>query len=111
MLFQNYGLKPFELLKHKGIVTLETSGKNKDCWVIKQEHEDDKIIVRSDGTATYIAKDIPYAAWKLGILEDPFFYYKFEHQWDNSTLWATTLNLHAASIIIHSLIRQKLLSL
>jgi arginyl-tRNA synthetase len=85
-------IKAFELLKHKGIVTLETSGKNKDCWVIKQEHEDDKIIIRSDGTATYIAKDIPYAAWKLGILEDPFLYYKFKHQWDNSTLWATTLN-------------------
>ena len=49
-------IKAFELLKHKGIVTLETSGKNKDCWVIKQEHEDDKIIIRSDGTATYIAE-------------------------------------------------------
>jgi arginyl-tRNA synthetase len=84
-------IKSFELLKSKGIVTLETTGKNKGCWVIKQEQEDDKIIVRSDGTTTYIAKDIPYAAWKLGIVEDPFFYYKFVEQWDNSTLWATTL--------------------
>jgi arginyl-tRNA synthetase len=84
-------IKSFELLKSKGIVTLETTGKNKGCWVIKQEQEEDKIIVRSDRTATYIAKDIPYAAWKLGIVEDPFFYYKFVDQWDNSTLWATTL--------------------
>jgi arginyl-tRNA synthetase len=87
----NLWIKSFELLKSKGIVTLETSGKNKGCWVIKQEQEDDKVLIRSDGTATYIAKDIPYAAWKLGIVKDPFFYYKFVDQWDNSALWATTL--------------------
>ena len=34
--------------------------------------EEDKVIVRSNGTATYIAKDIPYAAWKLGLVDDPF---------------------------------------
>lgn len=84
-------IKTFELLKNKGIATLETKGKNKGCWIIKQEHEDDKIIIRSDGTITYIAKDIPYAAWKIGIVEDSFMYYKFADQWDSSTLWATTL--------------------
>jgi arginyl-tRNA synthetase len=48
-------------------------------------------LVRSDGTATYIAKDIPYAAWKLGIVEDPFDYQKYAKQWDGSTLYATIL--------------------
>ncbi|MDQ4056488.1 MAG: DALR anticodon-binding domain-containing protein, partial [Thermoproteota archaeon] len=47
--------------------------------------------------ATYIAKDIPYAAWKLGLVEDPFFYYKFADQWDESVLWATTLKFDAGN--------------
>jgi arginyl-tRNA synthetase len=53
---------------------------------------DEKVIVRSDHTTTYIAKDIPYAAWKLGLVEDPFDYHKFSDQWDNTSLWATTLD-------------------
>ena len=89
--------KTFEMLKEKGIATLQTEGKNKYCWVIKLENEEEKVIVRSDGTATYIAKDIPYAAWKLGLVEDPFFYYKFADQWDESILWATTLNPNAGN--------------
>jgi arginyl-tRNA synthetase len=89
--------KTFEMLKEKRIVTLQTEGKNKNCWVIRPENEEEKVIVRSDGTATYIAKDIPYAAWKLGLVEDPFFYYKFADQWDESVLWATTLKFDAGS--------------
>jgi arginyl-tRNA synthetase len=84
--------KSFEMLKENRIVTLQAQGKNKNCWVIKQDNEEEKVIVRSDGTATYIAKDIPYAAWKLGLVEDPFFYYKFTVQWDGSILWSTTLD-------------------
>jgi arginyl-tRNA synthetase len=82
----------FESLKRKGIATLQTDGKNKGCWIINTNHEDYKILVRSDGTATYIAKDIPYAAWKLGIICDPFYYCKFAEQWDGSIVWATTLD-------------------
>ena len=84
--------KSFEMLKENGIATLQMQGKNKYCWVIRPDNEDEKVIVRSDGTATYIAKDIPYAAWKLGLVDDPFLYYKFADQWDGSILWATTLN-------------------
>ena len=84
--------KSFKMLKENRILTLQTQGKNKNCWVIKQDNEEEKVIVRSDGTATYIAKDIPYAAWKLGLVEDPFFYYKFTVQWDGSILWSTTLD-------------------
>jgi arginyl-tRNA synthetase len=90
--------KTFEMLKEKGIATLQTEGKNKYCWVIKLENEEEKVIVRSDGTATYIAKDIPYAAWKLGLVKDPFFYHKFADQWDESILWATTLNPNAGNL-------------
>jgi arginyl-tRNA synthetase len=85
--------KAFELLKSNGIAKYETEGKNKGCWVIKgkEKEEEDKVLVRSDGTATYIAKDIPYAAWKLGLVEDPFYYLEYTKQWDGSTLYATTL--------------------
>ena len=89
--------KSFEMLKENCIATLQTQGKNKNCWVIPQDNEEEKVIVRSDGTVTYIAKDIPYAAWKLGLVEDPFFYYKFADQWDGSILWATTLDPKASS--------------
>ena len=41
------------------------------------EFSADKVIVRSDGTATYVAKDIPYAAWKLGLVGDPFAYEEY----------------------------------
>jgi len=85
--------KAFELLKSNGIAKYETEGKNKGCWVIegKEKEDEDKVLIRSDGTATYIAKDIPYAAWKLGLVEDPFYYQEYTKQWDGSTLYATTL--------------------
>ncbi len=83
--------KAFELLKKNGIARLEEEGKNKGCWVIEAKDEEDKVLVRSDGTATYIAKDIPYAAWKLGLVDDPFSYREFIDQWDGSTLYATAL--------------------
>ena len=55
------------------------------------ENEDDKIIVRSNGAATYVAKDIPYAAWKLGALTDPFNYAEYTTQPNGRTLYETTL--------------------
>lgn len=83
----------FEKMKEMNVVKLEHEGKNANCWVIKGEkNEDDKVLVRSNGTATYIAKDIPYAAWKLGLLQDPFNYEKYVIQDNGSILWQTTLN-------------------
>lgn len=84
--------RAFELLKKNNIARFETEGKNKGCWVIEAQGEEDKVIVRSDGTATYIAKDIPYAAWKLGLVPDPFSYIEYQKQWDGSTLYRTTLD-------------------
>ena len=82
----------FEKLKEMKIIELEKEGKNIDCWVIRGKgKDDDKILVRSNGTATYIAKDIPYAAWKLGVLDDPFNYKKYKQNQPNRTLWQTTL--------------------
>ncbi len=84
--------KIFEKLKEMKILEFETEGKNKDCWVIRGKgKEEDKVVVRSNGTATYIAKDIPYAAFKLGLLDDPFNYKKYDQNQPNRTLWQTTL--------------------
>ena len=80
----------FERMRSMGIIELEKEGKNAGCWVIKAESDDDKVLVRSNGTATYIAKDIPYAAWKLGILDDPFYYKQYSIQRDGRILWETT---------------------
>ena len=82
----------FEKMKSMGITELEQEGKNAGCWVIKAGSEEDKVLVRSNGTATYIAKDIPYAAWKLGILEDPFYYKHYAVQKTGRVLWQTTLD-------------------
>lgn len=82
----------FEKMKSMNIIELEKEGKNAGCWIIKGESEDDKVLVRSNGIATYIAKDIPYAVWKLGILDDPFFYKQYAVQKNNRILWETTLD-------------------
>jgi arginyl-tRNA synthetase len=49
-----------------------------------------KIIVRSNGTVTYVGKDIAYQLWKFGLLGKDFHYRKWPHPPDNRTLWATT---------------------
>lgn len=89
----------FEKLKKTGEVYLEEGGPNKGCWVIKlSELEEfknmespDKILVRSDGTLTYTAKDIAYHFWKFGILGKDFKYKKFIVQPDGSVLMTTSI--------------------
>ena len=89
----------FARLKDMSLIDLEDSGKNAGCWVIRGGGgEDDKVLVRSNGTATYVAKDIPYAAWKLGLLDDPFSYEEYEAEQPagpggvRRTLWRTRLD-------------------
>jgi len=84
--------KIFEKLKSDNQIKFEDSGDNAGCWVIPAEGEDDKILVRSNGVATYIAKDIPYAAWKLGLVDDPFSYKIHSTQKNSQTLYETTLD-------------------
>ncbi|HME18986.1 MAG TPA: arginine--tRNA ligase, partial [Nitrososphaerales archaeon] len=82
----------FETMKKRGDVRLETEGENKGCWVIPDpETGEQKVVVRSDGTVVYVAKDIPYAAWKLGIVDDPFGYEVYpEAQPGGVRLYTTT---------------------
>lgn len=82
--------KTFGRLKDTGIATLAESGDNAGCWVIGE-----KVLVRSNGTATYMAKDIPYAAWKMGLIEDPFGYEIYGIQPSGTTLYKSILKENA----------------
>jgi arginyl-tRNA synthetase len=74
------------------VAVLETEGENAGCWVIKDPTlGEEKVLVRSDGTVLYVAKDIPYAAWKLGLIKDPFDYAIYAEQPGGPTLWTTTV--------------------
>lgn len=71
----------FKQLREKNAIFLETEGKNKGCWIMQLDaegHDDDKIIVRSNGTVTYVGKDIAYQLWKLGLLDQDFKYKVFD---------------------------------
>ena len=72
----------FELLKERKAIYFETEGKNSGCWVMPasafrgddEANEDSKVIVRSNGTVTYVGKDIAYQLWKFGLLGKDFHY-------------------------------------
>ncbi len=80
----------FELLKERKAIYLETEGKNAGCWVMPGLSEEGKVIVRSDGTVTYVGKDIAYQLWKFGLLGKDFFYRPFHTYEDGRVLWVTT---------------------
>ena len=100
----------FEKLKASGAIQLATSGKNTGCWIMPwgkevkegkeiadstssastDEEDQSKIIVRSNGTVTYVGKDIAYQLWKFGLLGKDFHYCKWPNPPDGKELWATT---------------------
>ena len=72
----------FEQLKARNAIFFENEGKNKGCWVMRidtEGYDDDKIIVRSNGTVTYVGKDIAYQLWKFGLLKQDFHYRHLNH--------------------------------
>jgi arginyl-tRNA synthetase len=98
----------FEQLKQKGVLYLEREGKNAGCWVMRRAgtegrtdgadgtdapdgarggpDEDAKVIVRSNGTVTYVGKDIAYHLWKFGLLGRDFEYRRF-FEYPDHTCW------------------------
>ena len=101
----------FEQLKARGAVFLQTEGRLKGCWVMpieeegsaptdpaspaaeaekgEEDEQSEKVIVRSNGTVTYVGKDIANQFWKFGLLGKDFNYRVFEYR-DGKPLWATT---------------------
>ncbi len=97
--------RAFEVLKELKAVFLQTEGRLAGCWVMPIDEapsapgeageEDDpeqreKVIVRSNGTVTYVGKDMAYQFWKSGILGRDFQYRRFASRMDGGVLWATT---------------------
>jgi arginyl-tRNA synthetase len=103
----------FAKLKNAGTIELATSGKMAGCWIMRAEKEEktevaernspedtgktdhdenmqDKIIVRSNGTVTYVGKDIAYQLWKFGLLGKDFHYKRWMDAPAGETVWTTT---------------------
>jgi arginyl-tRNA synthetase len=105
----------FQMLKSSGAIVYASTGKNSGCWIMPWNHggtpdsaissgetpgnetpeetdPDDqaKIIVRSNGTVTYVGKDIAYQLWKFGLLGKDFHYWQWPQPPNNKVVWATT---------------------
>jgi arginyl-tRNA synthetase len=48
------------------------------------------VIVRSNGTVTYVGKDIAYQLWKFGLLGKDFYYKPWSSYPDGRQVWVTT---------------------
>jgi arginyl-tRNA synthetase len=103
----------FAMLKERGAIRLAESGKNAGCWVMPlaagdgavaatetllseggepvDEDANSKVIVRSNGTVTYVAKDIAYHLWKFGLLHRDFHYAPFYRHPDGHEAWTTAM--------------------
>ncbi|HKD44122.1 MAG TPA: DALR anticodon-binding domain-containing protein, partial [Candidatus Angelobacter sp.] len=129
----------FEKLKASGVLTFETEGKNKGCWIMRRAgtaksltaeaaenakkdkkndavegedvlevvplqsgmdlrpdsstiaEEDQKVIVRSNGTVGYVGKDIAYHMWKFGVLGKDFGYKEFYRYPNQHQCWISTV--------------------
>ncbi|MFZ1007766.1 MAG: arginine--tRNA ligase [Candidatus Sulfotelmatobacter sp.] len=108
----------FTTLKDAGVLSFENDGKNKGCWVMRRagtasthgaadassatlgdeqpvgqiSEEDQKVIVRSNGTVGYVGKDIAYHMWKFGLLGRDFGYRKFYRYPNQHECWISTVD-------------------
>jgi arginyl-tRNA synthetase len=128
----------FTQLKEAGVLTYESEGKNKGCWIMRRagteraasapgaadagkktngseafdgddrmveippaegadsnqsgiSEEDQKVIVRSNGTVGYVGKDIAYHMWKFGLLGRDFGYRKFYRYPNRHECWISAM--------------------
>jgi arginyl-tRNA synthetase len=107
----------FEQMKARGAIRLEAAGKNTGCWVMDWRQGESaeaagadvdaapdaggdagsaapgdaaKVIVRSNGTVTYVGKDIAYQLWKFGLLGRDFQYRRRQPVDGQTSPWITT---------------------
>jgi arginyl-tRNA synthetase len=95
----------FALLQERGAIHLASSGKNAGCWVMRTDStgqprqagegetgtgdDEAKIIVRSNGTVTYVGKDLAYLLWKVGLLGKDFSWHKFHTHPSGHQVWVS----------------------
>ena len=89
--------RAFDLLKKRKAIEQVRTGDRRGCWVMALEgaqfadlKEAEKIIVRSNGTVTYVGKDIAYQLWKFGLLDADFDYEPFRREPDGHVVWTST---------------------
>ena len=94
--------RTFEMLRKRGVVEKSETEPTKGCWILpfgegevqteEGQHTSDKVLVKSDGSATYTGKDIAYQLWKFGLADDPqmgvqFHFVPWGRQHDGRLLW------------------------
>lgn len=92
--------RTFEMLRERGLLEKPETGKTAGCWILpfgegevqtdEGDYTSDKVLVKSNGTATYTAKDISYQLWKFGLTDNigvkfDFALWGFQH--DGRKLW------------------------
>jgi arginyl-tRNA synthetase len=119
ILRRHFWKKAFDTLKAQGTVYFQDKGRLSGCWVMRIEDattkesasapepeeppsagagaegeaaeadQAEKVIVRSNGTVTYVGKDMAYQFWKFGLLGEDFHYRLFGEAGKDGPLWAT----------------------
>lgn len=98
ILHMKFFAEAIELLKEKWYVKYVDEWEAMWCRIIdlsslaeyQKEEKKYQIIIKSDWVATYIAKDIAFAMWKLGYLTKDFLYKTFVHEPDWNIIYTTT---------------------
>jgi arginyl-tRNA synthetase len=117
------------LMVEKGVLYLETRGKNAGAWVMRRAilspthddgavmdgppkgeglevadsgpDEDAKILIRSNGTVTYVGKDIAYHLWKFGLLAGKDFGYARFREYATHSCWVSAMASEAGTLPNH----------
>jgi arginyl-tRNA synthetase len=102
----NFWDMAFAQLQQRGAIHLSNAGKTAGCWVMRlgdaapaennsdgTADDDSKVIVRSNGTVTYVGKDIAYQMWKFGLLGKDFNYARFHTTRDGHTVWTSRADM------------------
>ncbi|MEM4137506.1 MAG: arginine--tRNA ligase [Candidatus Anstonellaceae archaeon] len=87
-------------IKESSLLKYEESGVNAGCFVIDLDKSEmfanlsqpQKVIIRSDGTATYIAKDISFQLWKFGLLKNNFAFLEFDLQPNGKKVFMSSMD-------------------
>ncbi len=95
--------RTFEMLRERGVLEHPEEGPAAGCWIVPfgngngeaqgeegEQRMSDKILVKSDGTATYTGKDIAYQLWKFGLSDNlgvEFHFVPWGRQHDGRLLW------------------------
>lgn len=87
-----------EMIKDLDRVRTVEDGEDEGCIVIDIEDFEEelgdlkkpyKILIRSDGTATYVAKDIALSLWKFGVVDTDMGFGEFLEQPNGEALWTS----------------------